>query len=129
MRKECWFVQTAFVEDTAKLLKIGDKVKVELIEVNDRLKGSLKNHNDFGQKVKKQQPQRTRRPERKERSPSGFFDGFIAKLSPDGAVVTFDDGKASGFLPINEMVKPDDVDSEDIQLTDMLTKDDGIRVR
>ena len=124
-------MQSQFVADATQLLKVGDKVKVELIEVTDRLKGSLKKH-EWGDKSQPPPPQKGRRSERKrgaQYSPEALYDGFVTRLSSEGAFVTFDDGKASGFLPIGEIMTPEGIDFENVKVRDLLSKDDGVSVR
>lgn len=125
-----------FVSATENVVKKGDKVKVELIEVDDRLKGSLKKHNRFVDPNKKERgPQRERRGEqrgeRREKkiySTGDEYEGVVEKVVTGGALIKLSDGKSS-YLPFEEIRVDDTKPEKGTPVEDLLKEEDEVSVR
>ena len=109
-------------------------MKVELIQIDDRLKGSLKNHNQLQERTGTESDKdqsRTRGPRKNLKAYTIFesFEGTVERLTQNGAIVRFDEGRASGFLPVNEIVKEGMPKSDEVLVSDVLQEDEQIEIR
>lgn len=113
------------------------QVKVELVGVDDRLKGSFKDHNEFEIPERRKEEGTRSRTKRTDKGSSKAkksyslleeFDGIVTKVTAEGATVKFD-GDQMGFLPIREIPKAEKDAEKEIAATDLLKVKQEITIR
>jgi len=121
----------AFIKDPSKVVSKGDPVKLEIIQIMaNKMKGSFKGLNGFEEKLQRgSPPPRKEISPEKEYSPSEFFEGVVERVTVSGAIVRFDNGETTGFLPVEEL--PDVNTDEDAQpyAPNYFTVDQKLEVR
>lgn len=109
---------------------------MELIEVGLRLKGTFKRLNDFevydggSESTSAEKPRRSG-PTRDARTYNAVeeFEGIVDKVTRGGAFVKFDDGRASGFLPVEEIRVENEDNPSDIPADELLDENQEVTIR